>query len=193
MGNKHWQTCEWHPKGNVVLAGSRDNSTWMWLAATGAYMNVFSGHSGPVTCGDFTPDGMSCLVHRFVHCMCLQLLSGKQIVTGSEDGTVRVWDPKTAATTTQLQGHGFHSDAIICMHINSANLMVTGSQVLCPSLIGRDANCLQDNTAKIANLSTGKVLGNLSKHTDFVEAVAFSSRYPSFSFTVTLIECNITQ
>jgi WD40 repeat protein len=30
----------WHPKGNVVLAGSDDMSVWMWLAQTGACMQV---------------------------------------------------------------------------------------------------------------------------------------------------------
>ena len=31
---------KWHPKGNVVLAGSDDMTMWMWLALTGAYMQV---------------------------------------------------------------------------------------------------------------------------------------------------------
>src|SRR4051794_2044449 len=88
---------------------------------------------------------------------------GKLVVTGSEDATVRVWDPKSKGSnaTVQLQGHGFHTDAIICMNINSSNLVVTGSQ---------------DNTAKVSNLSTGKVLGNLVQHSDSVETVGFSSR-----------------
>ena len=30
----------WHPKGNVVLAGAADFSAWMWLAQTGACMQV---------------------------------------------------------------------------------------------------------------------------------------------------------
>lgn len=31
---------KWHPKGNVVLAGSDDFTMWMWLAQTGACMQV---------------------------------------------------------------------------------------------------------------------------------------------------------
>ena len=34
----------WHPKGNVVLAGAADFTAWMWLATTGACMQV--GRSG---------------------------------------------------------------------------------------------------------------------------------------------------
>lgn len=66
---------QWHPRGNIILAGAQDGSAWMW-AANGQVMQVFSGHTGAVTCGGFTPDG-------------------KVVVTGSEDFTVIVWDPKT--------------------------------------------------------------------------------------------------
>ena len=60
----------WHNKGNVLLAGSSDGTVWMWLAATGACMQVFAGHEGAVTCGIFTPDGRS-------------------VVTGGADATVQ--------------------------------------------------------------------------------------------------------
>lgn len=48
-------------------------------------MNVFAGHSGPVACGSFTPNG-------------------KNIVTGSEDGSIIIWDPKTAASVHRIDG-----------------------------------------------------------------------------------------
>ena len=37
-GDVEW--LRWHPKGNVVLAGSQDGTIWMWLALTGACMQV---------------------------------------------------------------------------------------------------------------------------------------------------------
>ena len=37
-GAIEWVT--WHPKGNVVLAGSDDMTVWMWLAASGQCMQV---------------------------------------------------------------------------------------------------------------------------------------------------------
>ncbi len=33
-----WLT--WHSKGNVLLAGSSDGTVWMWLATSGACMQV---------------------------------------------------------------------------------------------------------------------------------------------------------
>ena len=40
-----------------MLAGSQDGTVWMWLALTGACMQVFAGHEAGVTCGGFTSDG----------------------------------------------------------------------------------------------------------------------------------------
>lgn len=77
---------DWHPKGNVLTAGGADATVWMWKLPTGDVMNVFSGHSGAVACGTFTPDG-------------------KKLVTGSEDGTLIIWDPKTAAVLSRVQTH----------------------------------------------------------------------------------------
>lgn len=41
----------------MILAGSEDSTAWMWNADKGVYLNMFAGHGGSVTCGDFTPDG----------------------------------------------------------------------------------------------------------------------------------------
>ncbi len=43
--------------GNVLIAGSKDCTIWMWLANTGHCVHVLTGHEGPVTCGLFTSDG----------------------------------------------------------------------------------------------------------------------------------------
>lgn len=48
-------------------------------------MNVFSGHSSSVTTGQFTPDG-------------------KRIVSGSEDTSLIVWDPKTSNLIYNISG-----------------------------------------------------------------------------------------
>ena len=91
-----WLT--WHPKGNVFAVGSTDGTAWMYLAKTGAVMQVFAGHDpspdedsgGGVTAGKFTPDGRHLIT-----------------VGGSpSDSTLRVWNPKTGQAR-----HVFKSDA----------------------------------------------------------------------------------
>jgi ribosome assembly protein SQT1 len=67
-----------HPRGGtVLLAGSvSDGTVWMYHAPTGRCMQVFVGHEGGATAGSFTPDG-------------------RWVVTAGQDGTCRVWAPKT--------------------------------------------------------------------------------------------------
>src|ERR1700722_16428967 len=98
----------------------------MWAIPSGAFMNVFNGHSGPVTSGMFTPDG-------------------KRIVTVSEDSSLIVWDPKTAAALHPITSDDarFHSDVITCLAVNKdSSLAMTGSA---------------DGTAKLINLHSGSV------------------------------------
>lgn len=65
----------WHKQGNYIVAGSTDTLVWMWNVDNEEY-STFSGHSDDVTCGNFTPDG-------------------KRIISGSADGTIKVWNPKS--------------------------------------------------------------------------------------------------
>ena len=56
-------------------------------------LQVFTGHSGPVRCGSFTPDG-------------------KQVVTGGGEGddSLKVWDPKTGACALSvMDAYSFHT------------------------------------------------------------------------------------
>ncbi|ORX80566.1 WD40 repeat-like protein [Basidiobolus meristosporus CBS 931.73] len=102
---------DWHPVGPVIIAGASDGTVWMWHGVTGACMNVFAGHNGPVTCGQFTHDG-------------------KKIVTASEDCSLIVWDPKTATAIVKVTGDDarFHQDPISCLAINKDDtLIITGS------------------------------------------------------------------
>ncbi|GHP03804.1 hypothetical protein PPROV_000255900 [Pycnococcus provasolii] len=97
-GGCEWLT--WHPRGDVLLCGCEDFTAWMFNAKDGLCMNVFSGHSNAVGCGKFTRDG-------------------KRILTGASDTSVRLWDPRTAACLSTLQGGAtsagaFHEGDVLC-------------------------------------------------------------------------------
>ncbi|EPQ54103.1 WD40 repeat-like protein [Gloeophyllum trabeum ATCC 11539] len=98
VGKEDWKTWEfltelqgpdeamwlrWHPKGHVLLAGANDTTVWMWQLPSGNTMQVFVGHTGPVQCGEFTPDG-------------------KRIVTADADGTLCYWDPRSSSPVFKL-------------------------------------------------------------------------------------------
>jgi len=87
---------QWHPKGNVLLVGSEDSTIWMYNGEIGKFMNVFSGHSASVTCGSFTSNG-----HR--------------IISGSDDCTVKVWNPVSAECTFTFTEVLLGKSPIICL------------------------------------------------------------------------------
>lgn len=100
----------WHPRGTILLAGSNDSMVWLWQLPSGNTMQVFAGHSGPVQCGEFTPDG-------------------KRIVTASEDGTLMYWDPRSPTPLFKLspQDPRFDLENITSLAINaSSTLAVVG-------------------------------------------------------------------
>jgi WD40 repeat protein len=75
-------------------------------------LQVFSGHSGPVTAGTFTPDGK------------LVVSAG-----GENDCSLRVWNPKTGECTLTMHGALFHEDGITCLDVHhDGSVVITGGQ-----------------------------------------------------------------
>jgi ribosome assembly protein SQT1 len=102
----------WHPKGTVLLAGSNDSTVWLWQLPSGNTMQVFAGHTGPVQCGEFTPDG-------------------KRIVTACGDGTLILWDPRTPSPVFKLSSSDARFDlgGITALGVNpSSSLAVVGGE-----------------------------------------------------------------
>jgi len=100
----------WHPKGNVLLAGSNDSTLWLWQLPSGNTMQVFAGHTGAVQCGEFTPDG-------------------KRIVTACADGILIFWDPRSPTPIFKLAPNDarFELDGITSLGVNpSSTLAVVG-------------------------------------------------------------------
>ncbi|KAL6539157.1 hypothetical protein OROGR_011806 [Orobanche gracilis] len=131
----------WHPRGRIVLAGS-DSTVWMWWYAPDTLYDTLyplSGHAGTVTCGDFTPDG-------------------KTICTGSDDATLRIWNPKTRDSIHVFKGH---TEGLTCLAITAdSSLVLTGSK---------------DGSVHIVRISTGKVVASLTSHTGSIECIGLSS------------------
>lgn len=109
-------------------------------------MNVFSGHVGAVTCGRFLPDG-------------------KRLITGSEDGTFIVWDPKSSTPIhklTNTDGRFKLEGGITCVASNGASTA---------AIVGG-----ADGGIRIVNLTNGQVVQSLENHDEesSVESVAWS-------------------
>jgi ribosome assembly protein SQT1 len=141
----------WHPKGNVLAAGASDATVWMWNIPSGNLMNCFSGHSAALTCGRFTPDG-------------------RKLVTTSEDGSLIVWDPKSATALSRLQP----SDARFKMGAGITSLALSPDSKV--AVVGGAAGGLR--VVNISNIDDGGaalVVASLAGHEEgeSIESIAF--------------------
>ena len=78
-------------------------------------MNVFSGHEGAVLCGRFTRDG-------------------KHILSGGEEGCLRLWNPKTAACEQTIKSSPVFHEGTVCMLSTSSAVTSRQSYPLNSSL-----------------------------------------------------------
>jgi WD40 repeat protein len=86
------------------------------------------------------------------------LADGSGALSGSWDGTLRLWDLKTGGTLCTLQGH--------TKVVTAVAVLADGSRALSGSW---------DNTLRLWDLGTGAILRTLEGHTNWVTAVAMEA------------------
>ncbi|KAH7335574.1 quinon protein alcohol dehydrogenase-like superfamily [Rhizoctonia solani] len=130
------------PDGNWV-AVSENNHILLWDVQAKSFIQggKFSGHDNSVTCIAFSP-------------------SGRHIVSGSSDNTIRIWGAQNRETTVgPIKGH---TD-----NINSVMFSPDGALI---------ASASRDNTIRIWDAQNGHLVFNpLRGHTSSVESAVFSS------------------
>ncbi|XP_051934109.1 protein Atg16l2-like isoform X4 [Hippocampus zosterae] len=100
-GSTEGLTCvQFDPTGRRILAGSYDKSALLWCLDRPVAKLTLTGHGRKVTAARF---------------------SRHQVVTGSADGTVRIWDLQRAACVHLAQASSFCSD-VVC----SENVAISG-------------------------------------------------------------------
>lgn len=147
----------WHPSSLVLVASAEDAQSAMWNVTKGTLSMYFVGHRGPVT-------------------TCIWSTDHKKLVTGSSDGSVIVFSPKTG-----------EQEASITKDLSSDNAGVTA---LC--FVNED-QCVvgcEDGTLHIASLRAGKAVRTLEEvHEQAIETVKCNENATLF-FT-TSCDCRV--
>lgn len=110
------------PDGKLAAAGGEDRMLRIWeVSASGPPRSELKGHGGPIRALAFTPDGQGLvsaaedgvriwavsrirswersLVQQPSATAAVYSPDGRTLVTGSRDGSIRLWDPTAASAT----------------------------------------------------------------------------------------------
>ncbi|KAH3753809.1 angio-associated migratory cell protein-like [Dreissena polymorpha] len=144
----------WHSGSHVLFLGTVDGDVWMWKIPSGD-CKTLQNHGCPASCGGILSDG-------------------KRMCVGYDDGSIKIWDLKSATVQHSITGMNAHKSTVLCVDSHLVNnVIMTGSS---------------DVTSKIINSATGKVLSTFDCSTpgsdgeDSVEAVALC---PTHSYAAT--------
>ena len=178
------------PDGRFIVSGSSDDTLKLWPvlreveverdAEISAELRTLAGHAGGVNAATLSPDG------RF-------------IVSGSEDGTLKLWDAETGAELRTLDGNNRINAAAFSpdgRFIISGNGYPDCTLKLWDAETGEELRTLgynhfiwdlalspdgrfivsgsSDDTLKLWDAETGAELRTLAGHAGYVNAAAFS-------------------
>ena len=174
------QAVAWSPDGTRIVSGDESGRLKIWEAGSGAELTTLAGHPPEFVVSDedlararadSTKAGIDISAE-------LELIraraagntptegsvnavawspDGTRIVSGSRDGTLKIWESGSGAEVGTLSGHTGPVDAVAWSP--DGTRIVSGSR---------------DGTLKIWESGSGAAVGTLSGHTGPVDAVAWS-------------------
>lgn len=146
-GHTNWVlTVSFSPDGEKLASASMDCTVRVWNPRTGeASSKPLKGHKKWITCLAWEPYHINAACSR--------------LVSGSKDGSLRIWNVPRAASERTLGGH---TASITCVKWAGDGHIYSTSQ---------------DRTIKVWNPATGLPVRNLGAHGHWVNTMALSSDY----------------
>ena len=148
--HQHWVwSIAFSPDGQTLISGSEDQTIKLWDVNTGHCFQEFQGHSHWVWSVAASPKLQDAIAQH--------VSSEYLIASGSEDHTIKCWNPITGECLQTLEGH----TAGVCCTAFSPNgtILASGSA---------------DHTVRLWDSVTGQCLRILTGHTQRIRSIAFS-------------------
>jgi len=152
---------EYSPDGRYIVTALDNGTTKIWDSQNGKLLHTLDVESKKVNDVEYSPDG-------------------KYIVTASDDGTVKIWDAQTGNILQQLQN--VKSTEIISAKYNpngknfaTLSTIDNSIRVKIASFINKTIYMnLHDNTAKVFDSQTGRLLYILNGHKAGINTLDYS-------------------
>lgn len=152
--------------GGQVISGSKDKTVRLWDARTGVELRRREPHTSRMNRSTFWPDGPLAVFQWYDTLTGVNSLSfspdGGQVVSGSNDKTVRIWDPLTGVELRRFEAH--------TNGVNGVAFSPNGGQVVS----GNNRSDSYDDTLRLWDARTGAELRRMKRRTSGVTTVAFS-------------------
>jgi WD40 repeat protein len=147
---KNVVSAHFSPDGKSIVTSSLDSTAKLWEVATGKMIQDFKGHTEAIYSAQFSPDG-------------------KKIVTASEDHTAKIWDVATGKMIQNIdEGLGKRQ---FTEYLNTAQFSPDGKSVITAT---GDWVMSGQSSAKIWDITTGKIQQEFLGHTNWAESAYFS-------------------
>ncbi|TPX37936.1 hypothetical protein SeMB42_g06784 [Synchytrium endobioticum] len=143
-GHKNWvQVVAYSPDCKTIASGSMDATIRLWSATDGTPLgDALRSHTQVVTSIAWSPDHDS-----------------RYFVSGSKDGTAKIWDAATRRCVHTLCGH---SGPVMCVKWGGEGLVYTASR---------------DKSIKVWAAASGKLVRTLEGHAHWVNHLALSTDF----------------
>jgi len=188
------------PDGTHLATGSEDGTVRIWDISTGKTTATLTGHTKPVTDLIFSPDGTHLATSSEDGTVLLwSVATGKNITlkehaadltdlafspdgtylaTAGTDGTVRLYRVSSGKQVTTLTGHDESVTDLAFVPDSTTGLHLTVLRDSIYLAFSPDSTYLatssEDNTVRLWEVPSGKLINTLTGHTEDVYRLAFS-------------------
>ena len=171
-GHSNWvDSVAYSPDGQTVASGSNDKTIKLWNVNTGNLLQTFEGHSKWVNSVAYSPDGQTLASGSNDNSV------GEVLASGSFDDTIKLWNVKTGKLLQTLEGNSHSVNSVA--YSPDGQTLASGGSISYQELIRLKyspdlASGSYDQSIKLWDVKTGKLLQTLKDDSGSVKSVAYS-------------------